>query len=194
MLYGGNNGSGNGNGYSSHHAPQQSYDAATTVSGSTNGYGTGPGTEPYAHSTDPSSENSSVDRIPQPGKPDLAETYGLNGFGGAPEFQGPILEELGHDAPAYGQPGYGQGRPVLQGQNSSRYPQSSIGRAGGYPQQDHELPPPPPPHKQNGAPPRDPVRLQSTNAQSSYESSPPERVDSGEKRKSWLKRRFSKKI
>jgi hypothetical protein len=177
-LYGNNV---NGN-YGSNHAYQQSYDAATTASGS-GSYGN----EPWANSTDPSSENSSVDRIPpQQPKADLGEQYGLTGFGAGPEFRGPIMEEVSNGAPSYGQPGYGQ-----QGQGNSYqgHPAVQNGRSAGYGRQEVSMPPPPPPHQQS-MPPNIP---QQGAKQPSYNAVPAARPDQGEKRKSWLKRRFSKK-
>lgn len=89
---------------------QPSHDTVGTLS---NGSHT---TEPWGNSTDPSSENSSVDRFPpvapKSQQPDLSENYGLTGFGGGPQFQGPILEEHGHDMPGYGQPGYGHSQSL----------------------------------------------------------------------------------
>jgi len=180
--------------YNSNHVQQQSYETATTASNSGNSYGT----EPYAHSTDPSSENSSVDRIPQQVKPDLGEAYGFNGFGGAPEFQGPILEEHGQGTPTYGQPGYGQQVATQPGHGLNAYSsQAPNGRAaghpGGYARQANDMPPPPPPHQQTAPAPRVPIKLSSSNMTPSTDSSVQQPVDNGEKRKSWLKRRFSKK-
>jgi len=60
---------------------QQSYETVTTASGS------GSSADPAGYSTDPSSENSSVDRI-APQK-DPAETYGFNGFGNNPQYLPP---------------------------------------------------------------------------------------------------------
>ena len=177
-LYGNNsNGNYNGNYAQPSHNYHPSYDTATTGSGSAGSNGT----EPWANSTDPSSENSSVDRIHQTAKPDLAETYGFNGFGGAPQFQGPILEEYGQGAPAYGQPGYGQDV-----------------NGGRYAYQGNDVPPPPPPH----LPPKDrqatlpsgPSGRGGTLRKEFNAPQPPpkSRPESGEKRMSWLKRRFSK--
>ena len=151
------------------HGYQQSYDTVTTASGSGSH-----GTDQWGNSTDPSSENSSLDRINQVIKPDLGEVYGFSGFGGAPQFQGPILEEHGHGNPAYGEPGYGQ---------SSK----GMGPAsGGHPYRgSNGAPPPVPPHvplKENA--PRVPIRLGSSSGNI--------RPDVGEKRKSWFKKRFSK--
>lgn len=152
------------------HGYQQSYD--TVASASANGSGA---TEQWGNSTDPSSENSSIDKVPQAPKPDLGEAYGFSGFGGAPPSQGPILEEHGSDSPAYGQPGYGHSHP---------------GMPGGVPFQGNgATPPPPPPHgtqRQNA--PRTPIRLGS----SGQSPVSPSSATSKDKRKSWLKRRFSK--
>jgi hypothetical protein len=59
-------------------ANQQSYETVTTASGS------GSSADPAGYSTDPSSENSSVDRVAPPPK-DPAETYGFNGFDSNPQ-------------------------------------------------------------------------------------------------------------
>jgi hypothetical protein len=59
---------------------QQSYETVTTASGS------GSSADPAGYSTDPSSENSSVDRIaPLPVK-EPGETYGFSGFGAGPQY------------------------------------------------------------------------------------------------------------
>jgi hypothetical protein len=56
----------------------QSYETVTTGSGSSG--------DPAGYSTDPSSENSSMDRVaPLPPK-DPAENYGLAGFGNTPQY------------------------------------------------------------------------------------------------------------
>ncbi|KAI9731493.1 MAG: hypothetical protein M1834_004613 [Cirrosporium novae-zelandiae] len=79
------NGNGNQNPYGAH-GYQQSYDTVASSGGSH-------GTEPWGNSTDPSSENSSVDRLQHVAKqPDLGEQYGFNGFGGAPQLQ-PQLDD-----------------------------------------------------------------------------------------------------
>lgn len=158
------------------HGYQQSYDTVTSGSGS---HGTG--TDQWGNSTDPSSENSSIDKIHQVSKGDFGETYGFNGFGGAPQFQGPILEEHGNDGPTYGQPGYAQSH--------------SVPRAGhGY--QGNGIPPTPPPHVHTrDSAPRVPIKLGSSAGSPDYapDISPVKGKDMGEKRSSWLKRRFSKK-
>ena len=169
MLYGQSNaqpnGPSNGQGIYPLHAHQQSYDTVGTAS-----YGSD-GTHQCGNSTDPSSENSSIDRVQPPQKFDLGEVYGFNGFGGAPQFRSPILEEHGQDAPGYGQPGYGKGQ---------------VAAGNGNPYQGNGAAPPPPPHKETR--PRVPIKLGAP----SVASRAPPTADS-EKRKSWLKRRFSRK-
>ena len=156
---------------------QQSYDTVTSS-------GTGShGTDQWGNSTDPSSENSSIDKIQQGAKQDLGEQYGFNGFGGAPAFQGPILEEHGQGAPEYGRPGYG-GRSVMAS-------------GPGIPYQGNNLPPPPPPpaHAKPREPvSRGPIKLGNSTSHTSNENQQDYSTPSvnGEKRKSWLKRRFSK--
>ena len=58
---------------------QQSYETVTTASGS--------GSDQIGYSTDPSSENSSIDRVP-PHVPvkEPQETYGFNGFANTPQY------------------------------------------------------------------------------------------------------------
>lgn len=171
MLYGGHNIQSQGI-YPSH-ANQQSYDTVTSS-------GTGShGTEPWGNSTDPSSENSSIDRLSQVPKQDLGEIYGFNGFGA-----GPILEEHHKDAPAYGQPGYAQSHTIPN---------------QGYAYQGNGVPPVPPPHVHpRETRPRPPIKLGTTpgNPYVNGKALPPQplnRIDTSEKRQSWLKRRFSKK-
>ena len=150
------------------HAHQQSYDTVTSASGTGSH-----GTDQWGTSTDPSSENSSIDKIQQVPKTDLGEEYGFNGFGGAPQFQGPILEEHGLDAPSYGQPGYGQ---------------SQMSLSNGYPYQGNSGLPTPPPHKEVAS--RVPIKLGSPSGESG--ESTYVQPQGAEKRQSWLKRRFSR--
>ncbi|KAI9698367.1 MAG: hypothetical protein M1836_003947 [Candelina mexicana] len=164
------------NNYNTHafypsHGYQQSQDTVTT--GVSNG---SHGTDQWGNSTDPSSENSSLDRIHQVGKPDTGDSYGFNGFGGAPHFQGPILEEYGQ-----GQPGHGYQAPVdhraeARGHHGGNGPLAA---------------PPQVPSKEN--PPRMLIKLGSSSgaASDSYPQTMPS-VDVGERRKSWFKKRFSK--
>jgi hypothetical protein len=140
-----------------------SYETATQGSGS----GGSHGTEHWTNSTDPSSENSSVDRFqqPQPPKPDIGEAYGFTGFGGAPQT---ALEIGQHDA--YGQHQF----------NLNRQPRK-------------DLPPPPPPHSSGGIGIRQPRENTLHKRSSTYDApSPIQRPATQEKRKSWLMRRFSK--
>ncbi|KAL8929604.1 MAG: hypothetical protein Q9172_000400 [Xanthocarpia lactea] len=164
MLYGTNNQS-----VYPTHGYHQSHDTVASASGNESH-----NTDPWGNSTDPSSENSSIDKIQHGPKPDPAEIYGFNGFGGAPQFQGPILEEHGVNDRAYGEPidyshtqNMGNGFP-----NHNRNP----------------VPPPPPPHaslKPNAA--RVPIKLESLPTKER-----PAANGNTDKRKSWLKRRFSR--
>ncbi|KAI4141509.1 MAG: hypothetical protein LQ340_007623 [Diploschistes diacapsis] len=169
IMYGHN---GNGMMYSSqrrnHHQP--AYDTATQGSSS----GGSHGVEPWSNSTDPSSEASSVERFqqqpPPPPKPDLGEQYGFSGFGGAPNGF-----ENGPDHVAYG-----------PGPNGfDRRPQ---------PPRHQEMPPPPPPHFSDGGAKVNTLQRRPTVPL--QEIQPPQAAaphpGTGEKRKSWLMRRFSK--
>lgn len=164
----------NGQGIYPSHGHQQSND---TVASASNG---SHATDQWGNSTDPSSENSSLDRVQGVAKSDPGEAYGFNGFGGAPQFQGPILEEHGHGAPGYGQPGYGQER---------------LAAGDGYAYQGNATAPMPPPHaprKDNAR--RVPIKLGGSSSRGEappVSSRPSPSVDT-EKRKSWLKKRFSK--
>jgi len=157
---------------------QQSYD--TVVTGASGGSHV---TEPWGNSTDPSSENSSIDKLQQAAKPDMAEAYGFNGFGGVPQFQTPIHEEQGQGDGAYGQPAYG-GAPPVMGGNGMYPPQSPTGGSSVAPFDSAQSSTPRPVIKlggPGGAPSSTPVY---TPAES--------KAAAGDKRKSWLKRRFSK--
>ena len=151
------------------HGHHQSYDTVASASGNESH-----GTDQWGNSTDPSSENSSIDRLQQqPPKSEIADAYGFNGFGGALQLHGPILEEHGLGAPTYGQPGYGQPLNVAN---------------RGHPYQGNGIPPAPPPHaprKDDLA--REPIKLGNAPL---TEISPSNA--NAEKRKSWLRKRFSK--
>lgn len=151
------------------HGYHQSYDTVASASGNESH-----NTDPWGNSTDPSSENSSIDRVQQASKPESTEMYGFNGFGGAPHFQDTILEDHATSNEAYGaMAGYGQPQKLSNGSPA---------------QNRNALPPTPPPHvfpKQN--PPRVPIKLGSSPAKERTPSNA-----NSEKRKSWLKRRFSK--
>jgi hypothetical protein len=139
----------NGNGVYPQHGYHQSHD--TVTSGQTYGSDS---TGPWANGTDPSSENSSLDRINATNQQD--NVYGgQNGYGGYPR---PIPEDGQYNAQQ--QQGYGGG-PV-QPPAAQRKP---IALGGG--------------ESDFSAPPR-------SNLPTTARPEP-------EKKKSWLKRRFSKK-
>lgn len=70
---------GNGGGVYPPNGNPQSYETVTTGSGSSG--------DPAGYSTDPSSENSSVDRVvPGPPPKEPGETYGFTGFGNNPKY------------------------------------------------------------------------------------------------------------
>lgn len=179
-LYGNNNANIAHQGAYPSHGHQPSYE--TVVTGSNGSHVT----DAWGNSTDPSSENSSIDRVQPAPKSEPADTYGFNGFGGGPQFQGPILEEHGLNSPGYGQPGYGQS-------------QMSNGNANGLPYQGNGVYPsvplhgaPMPPTKERAAP-RAPIKLGANNRsdkRGDYSGMTP--AAENEKRKSWIKKRFSK--
>ncbi|CZR50819.1 uncharacterized protein PAC_00693 [Phialocephala subalpina] len=139
---------------------QQSYETVNTASGS------GSSGDPAGYSTDPSSENSSVDRItPLPVK-EPGETYGFNGFGATPQYSlpGAGLQEQYVASPANGAQRQGNG-----------YQKEGA----------------PAVLRKDSALPRVPIKLSAT----SGNAGPPnnsQRPSSGEKRKSWFGKRFSK--
>lgn len=138
---------------------QKSYETVNTASGS------GSSGDPTGYSTDPSSENSSVDRIaPLPVK-EPGESYGFAGFGGTPQ---------------YAPPGNG-----LQDQYVTNSTNGAQRQGNGYQSQG----PPAVPRKESAS--RVPIRL----GASSGNAGPPsetQRPSAGEKRKSWFGKRFSK--
>ena len=151
-------------------AYSQSYDTGGSTSANESH-----GTDQWGNSTDPSSENSSIDRSQPVTKPDLGEVYGFNGFGGAPKFQGPMLEEHGQGAPTYGQPGYGSSQMVPS-------------RAQAYQGNSHSKVPTPPPHNfSRQSNPHEPINLGNPSA-ANLSSNP-----SGKKRMNWIQRRLSTK-
>ncbi|KAJ4359346.1 hypothetical protein N0V95_002270 [Ascochyta clinopodiicola] len=119
-----------------------------------------------AYGTDPSSENSSIERsLPvRPPQGDMGEQYGNNGYAG------PTRE-------AYGQQ-QGGGYPPNQ------QPQQFGGA------------PPPPPHAAKAVPPRVPIKLGGGEGGAEAAGRPSvlrkESAGGEDKRKSWFKRRFSK--
>ncbi|CAL8575442.1 hypothetical protein XPA_001365 [Xanthoria parietina] len=146
------------------HGYHQSHDTVASASGNESH-----NTDPWGNSTDPSSENSSIDRIQHGPKPDPTETYGFNGFGG-----GPILEERGMNDRAYHE-ATGGGQPQKLGNDLASHAQNGA-------------PPPLPPHASRKPDmPRVPIKL--GNLPTKERSSP---INNTEKRRSWLKRRFSR--
>lgn len=183
----------NGNGY------QQSRDTVNT------GVSNGSQSDPMGYSTDPSSDNSSLDRPTPPQKHlEPVDNYGFSGFGGAPQYNGPILEEYStHHNQNQDPPG-----PASYGQHSRGPPPPTAN--GQYRQ--NPLPPLPPPHgappvnKYGGgvhhtgmrtggatAPPPQQQHQQYQQQQQKQQAQPALLQRGGsEKRKSWFKRRFSK--
>lgn len=175
----------NGNGqpvYPSH-SHQQSRDTVNT------GDTSGSHSEPWGYSTDPSSENSSIDKVnPISTKPDLAEQYGFNGFGSAPnfgasKFRGPIMEEY-------------------DSENGGAYPQSYSVKNGGGNYLQHHISNPQSAPTQSGpaVPPKGVIKLGPGSAPPLSSSSgntgpyrPSLQHTPSEKRKSWFKRRISRK-
>jgi len=142
------------------HGAQPSYETVTTASGS------GSSADPVGYQTDPSSDNSSVDRMQAAlaAKQEPQETYGFNGFGGGPQIQAPGYNAMN---------GYGG----EQGYN-------------GYPGQNGTAPPSVP--RKESIPARAPIRLGTSTAGNEPTVYEAPRPGAGDKRKSWLGRRFSK--
>lgn len=169
---------GNGQGVYPTHGYQQSRDTVNT------GGSNGSQSEPWTYSTDPSSENSSIERSTPVTKPDPGEQYGFTGFGGAPQFQGPILKE------------YEDNNEASDRQQNGAGPSSN----GGYfPQRQNGADMPPPvPVKLHSSKNSNVIKLSGDYPQPLGQSSgnaptrPIMRSNTGEKKKSWLKRRFSK--
>lgn len=145
--------------------PNQGYhQSRDTVN--TNG-SNGSHSDPYG--TDPSSDNSSVERAAPPVRqPDMGEQYGFTGFGG-----GPIMEEGGQRNSYFAQ------QPQQQS-NGNGY-----GSPPAPPQKNG--PPTPPVHGQ-------PIKLTKSNASNglAHANGASQDRPSPEKRRSWFKRRFSK--
>lgn len=145
------------------HGYHQSHDTVNT--GMTNGSDS---TGPWANSTDPSSENSSIDKVNAPAKPTTpGDPYGQNGYGGPSQFQGPIMEEYG------------------PGSNGGAYPQGSRQQKGYGPRTNG-----PPPAASNGQNVRKPIPL---GGPSSQPALPTMTRPEPEKKKGFFKRTFSKK-
>ena len=151
---------------------QVSYDSG----GSSGGSG---GTENWNPSTDPSSPNSSVDRFqaqpPPPPKHDLGEQYGFSGFGNGPQTN------LDYSY-----------QPQQQSNGFSRQYSNQSNPA---PYQRGDGAPPPPPHKgygQSSFTNNERPRGTLSKAPSYGQATQPQRPEAGDKRKSWLMRRFSR--
>lgn len=135
----------------------------TTASGSGS-------SDPAGYSTDPSSENSSVDRFAAMAPKEPVETYGFNGFGNVPQLASPgagLTDTIGHN-----------------GANGVQRP------ANRYANQE----PPPPTKDING--PRVPMKLGKPNGNignNGYNAPPITQArPAPEKRKSWFGKRFSR--
>jgi hypothetical protein len=148
-----------GNGVYPVQGNQQSYETVTTASGS------GSSGEPLGYATDPSSENSSMDRV-APKEPQ--ETYGFSGFGGVPDTQMPI-----------------RGAVNAYSVQQSDMPQMSGGYQG-------QFGGPPVPRKQPQGPPRVPIKLGAGAGGGESFNEKGSRPGPGDKRKSWFGKRFSK--
>jgi len=163
----------------------QRYDNGHGYNGSrdtvTTGVSNGSQSEPY--STDPSSENSSIDKPHPAPRADYDEQYGYSTPGRGPGFQNPIMEES-----------------VYRNGDGAYYQQNKAGpsRNDGYPHQTHNgAPPPAPVHATfQGVAAKKPIRLggdgtsqplaaSSGNSGAGLQHTPSQK-------KGWFKRRFSK--
>jgi len=153
---------------------QQSYETVNTTSGS------GGSGDPLGYSTDPSSENSSLDRVQPPAPPEHNYSLGFSGFNGFNGFNG-YGGTQNNQVSNYASNGYGSytakqpDMPMMSG--------SYQGQSGG---------PPAPPRKESvQGPPRVPIKLGSSGngGPTIYEAPRP---GAGEKRKSWFRKRFSR--
>lgn len=136
---------------------QPSYETVTTASGS------GSSSEPAGYSTDPSSDNSSLDRIAAVGMKEPSENYGLDGFGANPQYSLP-----GHGLEQY-----------VSHHGAARQGNGYMNQAG-----------PPLPQKGPSTMLRKPIKLGATSGNAGPTMPAPAPVN--EKRKSWFGRRFSK--
>jgi hypothetical protein len=143
--------------------PTQEYRQSrdTVITGGSNGSHS----EPY--NTDPSSENSSIERGGPVQRPDAGEQYGFAGFGAGPR---PMLDEYGNRAGPSGN-GY-SGQQYNNGMIAPPAPVKTV--------------PPPPVNNPNV------IKLSKTSSQGQGPPPPTKDTDVSDKRKSWFKRRFSK--
>lgn len=160
--------------------PQQGYQRSNDNITAGSGSGGSNNTDQWGNSTDPSSVNSSMDRLQQQlqanSKQDrpLAETYGINGFGPGPQLEGFTAsygEGNGSAPPA--PPPHAYGARNGTGNGNTWYSN------GGYRGSQQA---PPPPAKEY----RKPVGEEHFARKSTL------RKNNSEKRQSWFKRRFSK--
>lgn len=139
---------------------QQSYETVTTASGSGNSG------DAIGYSTDPSSENSSMDRVaPLPAR-EPGESYGFTGFGNNPQIL-PVGSGLQDRNRQDGSPGPQQNNSY-QNQGRPQVPrkESIINRV--------------------------PIRLGATSGNAGPPPADSKRSNTGEKRKSWFGKRFSR--
>ncbi|KAF2096465.1 hypothetical protein NA57DRAFT_78068 [Rhizodiscina lignyota] len=168
----------NNNGEALYPSPgyQRSRDTVNT------GVSNGSQSEPWTNNTDPSSENSSIDRINAAPKQDPGEQYGFTGFGGAP-FKRPIQEEMAsyENGPGNGPNGGYFNHPPQGAQVLQPPPHSYTGNQQKPANKLISL------NGENGGAPDVPGKdgVQVT-ARPALQSTP------SQKKKSWLKRRFSK--
>ncbi|KAL2353157.1 hypothetical protein BJ546DRAFT_129754 [Cryomyces antarcticus] len=169
----------------------QSYDTVNT--GVTNGSDS---TGPWANSTDPSSENSSIDKVNAlTSRPDQSgENHGSNGPNGPSgpqgQFRGPIMEEYG------------------PGSNGGAYPNPNAFGQIGYPSQNGNGYAPALPAHTRTPPSRNVIKLGGDSSSSAFTSASPSgptypasssrpslqpTPSKNEKKKGWLKSRLSKK-
>lgn len=146
----------NGQGVYPNAGNQQSYETVTTASGMS--------AEPIGYATDPSSENSSMDRItPLPVK-EPGESYGFSGFGANPQFA-PVGSGLQEEYRPNGSPG--PSRPAYnQNQGPPAVPRKEVFN-------------------------RVPIKL-GTSSGNAGPAPETKRPAPSEKRKSWFGKRFSK--
>lgn len=174
----------NGSGYQNRSSPPagvyppngnpQSYETVTTASGS------GSSSDRMQYSTDPSSENSSFDRMPIAEGPEYAQGY--NSYQGGSQQQA-----------------YGNGYPQAMQQQQQQYgggssPVQAYQNGNGYPDQGRPAPPP----KMDSGAARTPMRLgkpapAQLQQQQSYDNYGAPAGGKEEKKKSWLGRKFSKR-
>ncbi|KAH0544193.1 hypothetical protein FGG08_001638 [Glutinoglossum americanum] len=149
-------------------AYQQSVDTVNTASGGSYN------TDPWGYSTDPSSEDSSIDRKDQGIKAEPADSHGYGiQFGNTAQPQ--LTNSLNY-------PGHPQGNGSYLASKNSADPNG----AGNY-NQWNSAPPSVPPHlpPKDNIPPRVPIKLSNVSVAAPINGP---KLGTGEKRKSWFKR------